>query len=170
MNNKISKYYFFNRYSWLLYFVFISIFIIYEKQLNWRINKDTILYFIILNLFFCFWFFYWGTFRFSRQVKVERKDYETLVLSRGRLKRDITKNDIQIVKFYEVYNTRMQHKFYKVQIFTIGNEIFSFSYMPNKYSENSLNKIKNFYSETNAFFGLCELEQIKMASNVFDCN
>ncbi len=170
MTNTISKYYFFNRYSWFFYCLFSSLFIIYEKNNEWSFEKNIVLTFLIINAFFLFWFLYWGTFRFSRQVKVERKDYETIELSRGKLKRDITKEDIRIVKFYEVFNTGMQHRFYKIQIITKGDEIFSFSYMPNKYTEASLNRVNKFYVETNNFFGLCDIEKIKMAKNVFDCN
>ena len=60
MTNTISKYYFFNRYSWFFYCLFFSLFIIYEKNNKWSFEKNTILTFLIINVFFSFLVFILG--------------------------------------------------------------------------------------------------------------
>ena len=172
MKKFISKNYLLNRYSYILFSIFISVYIIYLKNNKWRLTKNDIIMLSIGSCIFFLWIFVYASFHFNRQVKVERIGYQSIKLTKGFESKIINQNDLNEVKFYRILNHKTGISYYKVLMKTKQSEIFGFSYQPmsRRGINTSLYDTEMFYEDTDKFWGLVSIDKIYMAKNFLECN
>ena len=172
MAKTLSKNYLLNRYSYILFCIFIALYTVYLKTHAWRIRKDDIIVVCIVTLVFILWIFIYGTFHFNRQVKVERIDYRHLKITKFFESKILDQNDLEAVKFFRITDRKLGWTYYKVLMKTRYGELFGFSYQPEKSKKNDslFYDVKTFYEDTESFWGLITIDKVHMARNLLECN
>ena len=107
MAKTLSKNYLLNRYSYILFCIFIALYTVYLKTHAWRIRKDDIIVVCVVTLVFILWIFIYGSFHFNRQVKVERIDYQHLKITKFFESKILDQNDLEAVKFFRITDRKL---------------------------------------------------------------
>jgi len=143
----------------------------YFNQDGWVITKNEITVLGIVTFLFLTWILTYGGFHFCRQAKVERNDYNSLLVKKGFSAKIITTQDIVQVKFYRIINYKMGNILYKIAINLQNNEIICFTYKVNNVEkcESIFYDEKKFYNDTNCFWGLVPFNRIKRSDRLFEC-
>jgi len=169
--NKLSTNYLLNRYSYILYFIFVLVIFIYLRNIRWTIDVNIIIFFLIGTSIFFLWIFIYGSFHFSRQAEIERIDYQTLKIRKGFFTELITDKDIKRVKFYFLINYKMRSANYKVLLETTKGEFIGFTYRIPGANQISIDcDVLQFFHDTENFWNMATLDKIERANNIFECN
>lgn len=124
-----------------------------KNQTTFYFSKQQILYFVIGSLFFIGWNILYSSFCFSQQVNVNRIDYETLLLKKGKKKIVLKKEDINKIYFTAIINTK-NAPFYKIIIIDNNRNRYRFINIIQIKDISKAYQISEFMKNTENFWGI----------------
>ncbi len=168
--NKITRFYFFNRYGFLSAETLLIIYMVNELQ-KYNLNKENIM---IALFFFILIFVFWllmGPVHFYNQADVRLYDRGVLSARKGFRMYIIKNSDIKSIWFKRYNNQVGKISLYHIAIVLNNEEVFCFSYIldtpvPYDIIRNEENECKLFYKITNSFWNLVSIERIKGTSEI----
>jgi hypothetical protein len=168
--NKITKFYFFNRYGFLTIEILLLVYVV-SGFLKTNVNKEN----IMIALFFFVLIFVslllMGAVRFYNQADVTLYDRGILFVRKGLKTFMIRGDDINSIWFKRYNNQIGKVSLYHIAIVLNNENVFCFTYLPEKpftydIIKNEENECTLFYKCTKNFWNIVSIEKIRGTSEI----